>query len=302
MHPGPPPPTRPAPGGLRACPVGLVPLGWPEAAQLSDGFLGTVTGLGYAGLQVGDPGADSAPVRARLQAHGVHAAERYLAIRCDDDGPVAGAAAEGAEHVRQLAALGGTMLVAAVDGSPERDRHAGRAESAPALTADGWRRLVALLAGVVARAEDAGVAVSFHPHAGTYVETPAEARRLLEAADDRLGLCLDTGHWLVGGGDPRAAIAAYGGRITHVHLKDVDAAVLRRLRSGSIATLSEAVDAIVFGALGSGLLDLDGVLTDLDELGYGGWLMVEQDSFAGTPAEAAAISRRALDRALTRLA
>jgi len=67
-------------------------------------------------------------------------------------------------------------------------------------------------------AADRGVGVAFHPHAGTWVETPDEIDRLLSAAPT-LALCLDTGHHLVGGGDPSATIAVFVDRLAHVHLK-----------------------------------------------------------------------------------
>jgi inosose dehydratase len=60
----------------------------------------------------------------------------------------------------------------------------------------------------------------------------------------------------------------------------------------------EAVRARLFTELGAGRLDLIGVLTALNEHGYQGWLMVEQDSSWGPPSEAAAIGRRVLATAL----
>jgi inosose dehydratase len=106
------------------------------------------------------------------------------------------------------------------------------------------------------------------------------------------------GHFLVGGGDPASAVAQYGPLIHHVHLKDVDGAVLARLRGGEIASFADAIRARLFTELGNGLLDLRGVLAQLGEIGYDGWLMVEQDSSWLAPAEAAAIGRRVLAFAL----
>ena len=45
--------------------------------------------------------------------------------------------------------------------------------------------------------------MAFHPHAGTFIETPAEVERLAGRLEtDLVGICLDVGHYLVGGGDP----------------------------------------------------------------------------------------------------
>ena len=58
-----------------------------------------------------------------------------------------------------------------------------------------------------------------------YIEAPWEIERLLELSD--VGVCLDTGHLLLGGGDPVAAVRAWGERINHLHLKDARLDVLR---------------------------------------------------------------------------
>lgn len=114
-------------------------------------------------------------------------------------------------------------------------------------------------------------------------------------------MCLDVGHYLVGGGEPARAIRAFGHLIVHVHLKDVDPSVLARLRSGELDRFGAAVRERIFTELGYGALDLDGVLATLDAIGYDGWLMVEQDSTWLAPSEAAVVGRRVLDYALGRL-
>ena len=132
------------------------------------------------------------------------------------------------------------------------------------------------------------------------METPAEVDRLVTITDPaRIGICLDVGHYLVGGGDPVEALGRLGERVTHVHLKDVDPTVLARMATGDIADFGDAVRARVFTELGSGALDLIGCLRVLEARGYAGWLMVEQDSSWSPPSEAAAIGRRVLALALT---
>ncbi len=208
---------------------------------------------------------------------------------------------EALERLRLLVAGDGDVLCVAIDGSPERSEVAGRAgaDGTPRLTADGWRRLVDILHELARATNDAGRRMAFHPHAGTFVETPEETDRLLAESDpDLVPLCLDVGHWLVGGGDPVTALRTYGTRVTHVHLKDVDPVVLARLRNGELADFGAAVRARLFTELGAGLLDLDTCLAVLADRGYEGWLMVEQDSSWGPPSEAAAIGRRVLAHAL----
>jgi inosose dehydratase len=208
------------------------------------------------------------------------------------------------EHLRLLDDAGGEVLCVAIDGSRDRDASAGRADGppTPVLTDSAWGALAALLHDIADAAAALDHPTVFHPHAGTFIETPAEIERLMAATDPaRVGVCLDVGHEIVGGGDPVATLRALGDRVRHVHLKDVDPTVLDGVRAGHYAGLEDAVRDGLFTELGAGALDLDGVLEVLIERDYDGWLMVEQDHSLGPPSESAAIGRRVLASALRRL-
>ena len=72
---------------------------------------------------------------------------------------------------------------------------------------------------------------------------------------EKIGLCLDVGHWIVGGGDPVLAVAEYGHRISHVHVKDVSGDVLAKMISKEVETMGFAVDELkLFVPAGTGLL------------------------------------------------
>ncbi len=197
---------------------------------------------------------------------------------------------------------GGEVLVVAVDGGGERDAWSGRVtDGAPQWKAAAFQGLAELLGELVAAAPDS-VRIAFHPHTATWVESPDEVEALAARLPDTgAGLCLDVGHYLVGGGEPARAIRHYGALVTHVHLKDVDASVLARLRSREIDGFGAAVRERIFTELGNGALDLHGVLTTLDAVNYSDWLMVEQDSSWLAPAEAAAVGGRVLRYALREL-
>jgi len=125
--------------------------------------------------------------------------------------------------------------------------------------------------GIVA---DHGLPMTFHPHLGTFVESGWEISRLLETTTT--GLTLDTGHALLAGVDPVRAIADWGSRIDHVHLKDVRAAVCRDARRAGPVPLRTWWSEANCG-LGRGDVDLSGVLDSLARLEHRGWLVVEQD-------------------------
>ena len=298
-------------GPLSAVPIGTVPILW-NNVDVADLRLGTdaeailddIARTGYDGCQLGLGYPEGEALQATLASRELRLAEVYASIPATVDGPTDAALADVRERLRLLVAGRGEVLCVAIDGSPGRDEAAGHATDAdtPRMTEAGWTALVALLRTVSAETRAAGARIAFHPHAGTFVETPAEVERLAGSIEaDVLPLCLDVGHSVVGGGDPITALRHYGDRVTHVHLKDVDPVVLERLRRREIGSFGDAVRERLFTELGSGALDLDGVLSVLAERGYDGWLMVEQDSGWPPPAESAAIGRRVLAAALRRV-
>ncbi|MEA2538214.1 MAG: inosose dehydratase [Chloroflexota bacterium] len=186
-------------------------------------------------------------------------------------------------------------------GSDTRRERPGRASSdhGVGLDAAGWRRFGAGLAEVVGRCRDRGYEPTFHHETGTYVEAPWEIERVLEVSD--IGLCLDTGHFLLAGGDPVAAIGAWASRINHAHIKDARRSVMAGIVADG-APASAIWDREAFPALGQGDLDVDGVINALRRIGYGGWLVVEQDALPRTKErfERAATDQRANREYLTR--
>lgn len=140
--------------------------------------------------------------------------------------------------------------------------------------ADGWRRFAAGVEMAVECCRDRGYEPTFHHETGTYVEAPWEIEKVLELTS--IGLCLDTGHLLLGGGDPVQAMRDWRDRINHLHLKDARKAIVE-----AIVRESAPVDQIwrrgAFCRLGEGDLDVDAVLQLVRGSSYAGWVVVEQD-------------------------
>jgi inosose dehydratase len=161
-------------------------------------------------------------------------------------------------------------------GSPQRRSQPGRSTGQPSLGLDagGWRRFAEGLARVVGHCRDRGYEPTFHPETGTYVEAPWEIEEVLDRSD--IGLCLETGHMMMGGGDPVAMLRDWGERVNHVHLKDG----VRTVMAGIVADGAPATDIWTreaFCELGRGDLDVDAILDGLRGISFGGWLVVEQD-------------------------
>ena len=186
---------------------------------------------------------------------------------------------------RVLPVLEDLALLASVqDGPPPRptladagdESRRARPGGGPGLEADGraWAAFVEHLECVCALARGLGLEPTFHHHAATYVETPAEIDRLL--GDTSVGLTLDSGHLLLAGGDALEGFDRWRGRINHIHLKDVDTSVLPRA-AGRPDALRRLWEDRAFTALGDGDLDVAGLMDRIVAGGYDGYLVVEQD-------------------------
>ena len=151
----------------------------------------------------------------------------------------------------------------------------------PALDAEGWSTLLANLDRLRAQAADLGLTAVLHPHVGTMIEQTAEVQRVLDGSG--IGLCLDTGHLLIGGTDPVTLAEQAGDRIAHVHAKDVDDSIAAQVRAGA-RTYTDAVAAGMYRPIGEGDVDFAAVAKALDRHGYDGWWVLEQDTIlAGEP-------------------
>jgi inosose dehydratase len=165
------------------------------------------------------------------------------------------------------AAGAGVLVIAATTGEAGYEEAAG-------LEDDEWDSLFATLEMVEEIGAKHGLSVVLHPHYGTEIESPEHVQRFLEGCDT--ALCLDTGHSMIGGGDPVALTEAEAARIRHVHLKDVDRDLAERVVSGTLP-YEQAVRDGLYMPLGDGDVDVRRVLEVLDGEGYDGWYVLEQD-------------------------
>ena len=140
---------------------------------------------------------------------------------------------------------------------------------------DAWRTLFASLDAVEEICARHGVAVSLHQHYGTVIERDDQTRRFLEGSE--MGLCLDTGHLAIGGSDPVEIAKLAGGRINHVHLKDVNYELAARLARREL-DFKGAAKKGAFRPLGEGDVDVGRLLDVLAGDGYSGWYVLEQDA------------------------
>jgi inosose dehydratase len=235
-----------------------------------DTVLRQMRALGLAATEFGPDGflpAAPAEKAATLRAYGLTAVGQFVPVVLHDGHhdplPHVARAMDGL-----VAAGASTVVLAAATGQEGYDDR-------PVLDDAGWSTLLGNLDRITDAAAARGLAATLHPHVGTMVETGAETQRVLDGS--RIGLCLDTGHLLIGGGDPVAVARRHPERIGHVHLKDVRADWAERVRAGAV-TYTAAVAAGMYVPLGQGDVDLAAIVSALEDAGYQGWYVLEQDT------------------------
>jgi inosose dehydratase len=263
-----------------------------------EGVLSAVASAGYRGIDLGPVGylGDGAALAENLRRHSLGLAGGYLEIPFHDDDQFHAAmpeldellaAFDIAAPVNDELGVPAPRVTIAVTSQGDRRNVPGQAARDRSLgyTEEQWSTFSRNAEQVARRCRERGYAPVFHNESGGNVEAPWELERVLRSTS--FDLCLDTGHLLVGGGEPVAFYAEHAQRITHLHLKSA-----HRSQIEEIVENGEDVEALwrrrVFCPLGEGDFDLGGFLGEVGRTGYDGWLVIEQDIFPDPVSMAAA--------------
>lgn len=149
------------------------------------------------------------------------------------------------------------------------------------LDAQAWEKLIETVnrAGDLARKEF-GLGLVFHPHAYSHVETQEQIETLLAQTDaSRVSLCLDTGHLAFRGGDPAEFVRRHHSRIAYLHLQNVNAPAMKQWFGAGNGLFVNAVGMGVFCEPDKGTVDFARLSRVLDEVGFDGWAIVEQEIY-----------------------
>jgi inosose dehydratase len=257
--------------------VGILP-NVPDGPMVMD----EVADAGYAGIDLGPVGylGEGAQLREALASRGLGLAGGFFELPFSDPEAMR-AALPGLDGLLDVFDAAGSLdglkprpTLADAGSDARRARPAqGDRDRGLGFDAEGWRRFAAGVEMAVARCRQRGYEPTFHHETATNVEAPWEIAKVLELTS--IGLCLDTGHLLVGGGDPMVAVKEWGSRINHFHLKDARRQVVEQIVR-EVAPASEIWKRKAFCRLGEGDLDVDGILGWV-RANYQGWLVVEQD-------------------------
>jgi len=282
----------------------------PSWEQSYEKMLDEMAEAGYAGTELGPYGffpPDAEILRAQIAKRKLQLVGSFVPVRLGDFA----AGKQVLERIRKvgnlLAALQAPFLVMADDQSSERNAFSGRASEpgCPVLSAEQWRYVGEVVADAERAADEFGLDLVFHPHVATYVETPEECEKFFDATSGtKIGLCLDTGHCVYGGGAAVREAEKYRDKLRLVHVKDCNAAVLDEARRQKW-TFEQAIEHKVFTIIGDGDINFPDFFRTLAKNDYSGWCVVEQDVKFGDatirPAESVTASLKYLHSVVSTL-
>lgn len=251
---------------------------------------------GFTGSEVGNKyPRDPAVLKPMLELRGIEICNAWFSTFLISR-PYAQTEAAFKEHVAFLAAMGAKVVGVSeqsysTQGIQSQPVFEGKYEMNDAqwdALCDGLNRLGRL------SLEEYGVALTFHHHMGTVVQSAAETDRLMAGTDPTyVSLLFDSGHFAYCGEDPTELVRRYTKRIKHVHLKDIRPEVVAKVRENRWSFL-EGVRQGAFTIPGDGCVEFDPIFACLAESGYEGYMVVEaeQDPAKANPLEYAIRARK----------
>ncbi len=261
--------------------IGANPIGWssddmPELGGDTplETCLAEAKSVGFEGMELGH--------KFPREAHALRAALAPFGLACISGWYSAelltrDAATELAHlrpHLDLLKALGSTVLVFAETSNAIHGDIAAPLSTRPVMTPGQWADFGQRITTVAEATLREGMRLVYHHHMGTIVQSEADIHALMAATGPAVHLLLDTGHATWGGADPAALAVRYRDRISHVHTKDVRAAMMQSATAEDWSFLKSVVEG-VYTVPGDGMVDFTSVFRALP--GYDGWVVIEAE-------------------------
>jgi inosose dehydratase len=162
-------------------------------------------------------------------------------------------------------------------GHEERNSVAGHSELAPRADKELWKKILSHIKGLSEIANNYGVRPVVHPHSGGYIEFDDEIEKFVnDLPDDLVGLCLDTGHIQYSGANPAELLKKYKDRLDYVHFKDINGKVYNSAMERKLKFLNACHEG-AFCPIGQGIMDYKAVSETLINIGYNGYICIEQE-------------------------
>ena len=248
--------------------------------------LDEIAEAGYAGTELGPYGflpTDPTALRQQLDKRNLTLCSAFVEVRLADKGAIEASLRDMERTAKLLREVGCRLLILSDEKTPERCALAGRCAGTQqySYNQQQWHVAKETICEVLDRCAKLGMRVAFHHHVGTHVETPEEIDHLFSLfSTEELGLCLDTGHCVYGGGDPQTVLERHIGRLLCLHFKDIDGVRLQEVRREQL-DFHSAIRRQVFAPLGKGVVDFSRLLGLVRNTNFEGWVVVEQDVLEG---------------------
>lgn len=283
--------------------LGIAPIGWcnddmPELGA-ENTFRQTVSEMalaGFTGCEIGNKyPSDAKELKRELDLRGMRIASRWFSSFILTQ-PIEQVEADFVRELEFLSAVGANRI----NVSEQSYSIQGKtdvpilADKKHVMNDSEWDKFCAGLNRLGHVATEHGFKLCYHHHMGTVVQTAAETDRMLErTSPEYVYLCYDTGHFTFAGEDPLAVLKKYVARVGHVHLKDMRADVVSRVKPEGWSFLKSVREG-AFTVPGDGCVDFDSVFRLLSDAHYEGWLLVEaeQDPAKANPLEYAIMARK----------
>ena len=188
-------------------------------------------------------------------------------------------ATEGMKTCAKAAQILGVNVVTCFLGSPIWAYWYSFPQTTPEMVEAGFRRIRELWSPIFDVYDDCGVRLALEVHPTEIAFDYYSTQRLLETLEYRptLGLNFDPSHLLWQGVDPRIFLHDFSKYVYHVHMKDVKLNSFDG-RTGILGSHIEFGDTRRrwnFVSLGHGDVEFDGIIRELNQMGYEGPLCVE---------------------------
>lgn len=283
--------------------LGIAPIGWcnddmPELGA-ENTFRQTVSEMalaGFTGCEIGNKyPSDPAELKRELDLRGMRIASRWFSSFILTQA-IEQVEADFVRELEFLSAVGANRI----NVSEQSYSIQGKidtpilSDSRHVMNSEEWSRFCSGLNRLGSAAAKRGFKLCYHHHMGTVVQTAEETDKMLANTDpETVYLCYDTGHFTFAGENPLAVLKKYVSRVGHVHLKDMRADVVSRVKPEGWSFLKSVREG-AFTVPGDGCVDFDSVFGVLSDAHYEGWLLVEaeQDPAKANPLEYAIKARK----------
>lgn len=281
--------------------LGIAPIGWTNddmpdlgAENTFQQCVSEMALAGFTGCEVGNKyPKDTAVLKKALDLRGMQICNAWFSTFLTTK-PYEETEKEFIKHVTFLKEMGAKVVGVSEQGHSIQGTELSIFDDKYVMNDDEWDMLTTGLNKLGKVAKDMGIALTFHHHMGTVVQTAAEIDRLMENTNpDLFSLLFDSGHLAYCGEDYMAVLKKYAKRIKHVHLKDIRPDVISKVKEEKLSFL-QGVRLGTFTVPGDGAIDFAPIFDVLAETGYEGYVLVEaeQDPAIANPFEYALKARK----------